>query len=557
MSLDDVGRNAAQDVVAKADSVETPEFATIQQHRRVRARWAAVTSLTAAAVLFVGVALFVRSPEGTTPFVSDSVPAPTTITLVPNGEDQEAVQDEIDAIESEIDDLEQVRQTVEEQIRQGSTSVTLARGDGNADPSGRDPLEVPFVFDLPEPRGVWARVDDPNGVFAVETFSESRETKDGGTISSSSGVRLTGVAEGPGGLVAVGSVTRGLSSIGAIWRSTDGIEWQRMAHNPEVFGSLAEGTNVAVRAVASDADGYVAVGTSGDSAVAWTSLDGMTWDVHVLQATDGDIMWPTGLERVESGWIATGSETDRTRPPEGNQVVSTVVHSQGGIWWSLDGRDWQRVESDSLVSATSNLHVQDVLQTEAGLYAVGTEAWDPVSKSDGAIWFSDDGLAWNRVEVSDAFGPGETGIVGIAERDGLLVAIGSSRNAARIWHSTDGDSWTVAHEEIPTGEETWIVAQAVVATDTGFVAVGVSIARQEDGSSPIYRIVSWQSTDGIAWSLVESAQDRANGFVWDITESNNKLTAVGDLNAIPIEFDNETSMQVGANVGAVWTAPTP
>ncbi len=545
MNVDDIARRAAEDVATKAAAVPPPHLLQAQQRRRRRTRLIAAASAVTAIAAMVGVTLLVRSPDIGAPFVADPVPMPTTMVAVPEGEDLEAIESELERLEAEQD-------AIEEKIGLDATSTTVR----SVESGDRDPLEVPYVYDLPDQRGAWTRIDDPQAVFTVEPFSESRPTEDGGTRTSNSGVRLSAVTEGPNGLIAAGSVSRGLSTIGAIWRSSDGNSWERVPHDPDVFGSLAEGHDVSIDAIEADDNGYVAVGLNGTTAVAWTSIDGITWTSHLMEAPDAGRMMLASLEKGNLGWIATGAESSNGQPPTTEPPnPTTIVHSQGAIWWSTDGRAWKRVESDALVSATSNLHVLDVVQTDRGLYAAGVEAWDPITRSDGAIWFSDDGLTWERLETPGLVGADESGIESITELNGLLVAVGQSRRSAHIWSSSDGTSWVSVHDEAPTTAETWLPIRDLVATESGLVAVGVSVTFEGPGVTS--RIAAWHSIDGHSWSQVEPPSDRADGTVWDVTQFDGVLLAVGDLNAIPNSFDSDSGISLGADVGAVWTTPVP
>ena len=84
----------------------------------------------------------------------------------------------------------------------------------------------------------------------------------------------------------------------AVWTSTDGISWSRVAHDPEIFGEDGRG----MRAVVAGELGLVAVGTD-----VWTSSDGITWslvqqDVDSFdEARPGDVEILGGMQSVTFG----------------------------------------------------------------------------------------------------------------------------------------------------------------------------------------------------------------------------------------------------------------
>ena len=76
---------------------------------------------------------------------------------------------------------------------------------------------------------------------------------------------MTGVANGPAGLVTVGWILQDFS--GASWLSADGSNWKFTGELP---------AQTLLSAVAANSQRYEAVGRDGNGATAWTSTDG-TW----------------------------------------------------------------------------------------------------------------------------------------------------------------------------------------------------------------------------------------------------------------------------------------
>ena len=131
---------------------------------------------------------------------------------------------------------------------------------------------------------------------------------------------MSDVAAWDGGLVAVGGVWSedSWSNIGdvdaAVWTSTDGITWRRIAQQDDsVFGGVSD---QAMTAVAASKSAIVVVGSEGGGssyAAVWASVDGMNWErVPHDSAVFGTIAMSTSkMESViawHGGFVAGGAK---------------------------------------------------------------------------------------------------------------------------------------------------------------------------------------------------------------------------------------------------------
>src|SRR4051812_17471399 len=91
-------------------------------------------------------------------------------------------------------------------------------------------------------------------------------------------VRLVQIAGAPSGLIGVGSVTTDDNRVPALWRTTDGIAWQRLTTAPKSpYGFVSELTTVAATADGrAAAIGQAVGGTHGNPRVGSWYLDGTT-----------------------------------------------------------------------------------------------------------------------------------------------------------------------------------------------------------------------------------------------------------------------------------------
>ncbi len=169
-----------------------------------------------------------------------------------------------------------------------------------------------------------------------------------GSVFDIGGYQVTGEDPGSGGpqraiaardmILSVGAVCNdeGLDCVAAFWSSPDGSSWDRM--------TLDEPNVVALDVVAT-ADGFVAVGTAGNTAGCGV---GLPCTAAVLTSSDGRTWQRTQVD-VPEGMIAPDGFSDAV--VVGARIIATAeyVEGQGGdlrwLWWSIDGRVWNPVEA--------------------------------------------------------------------------------------------------------------------------------------------------------------------------------------------------------------------
>ena len=138
-------------------------------------------------------------------------------------------------------------------------------------------------------------------------------THDEAVFGGDSFQSMSSVAVGGPGLVAVGSDGNPVDGSVAVWTSTDGQVWQRIAHDEAVFGG--EGKQ-SMRSVTSGGSGLVAVGDDFSvplTGAVWTSTDGLSWQ----RVAHDDVVFGGGQQSMLSvtsggpGLTAVGSDKSR------------------------------------------------------------------------------------------------------------------------------------------------------------------------------------------------------------------------------------------------------
>ena len=225
--------------------------------------------------------------------------------------------------------------------------------------------------------------------------------------------------------------------------------------------------------------------------------------------------------------IASVVEYDGMLVGVGRGDTINVDAEQAAVYLSDDGVAWRKVETaEQLVG-----QMIDVVATDDGLFAVGGV---PGADSAG-VWHSTDAETWTRVggDLEHAF------LWSIAEGGPGLVAVGWRRNPEpdlAVWTSADaGQTWTVAPD--PEGFAGFEATDVATLPDGTLAMVGSSF----DGTGG--RI--WTSTDGAEWTI---AMDDMDGvYARSLTLTDTGLLATGggeDMNGRAWHSSN----------GVAWTA---
>ena len=317
-----------------------------------------------------------------------------------------------------------------------------------------------------------------------------------------------------GGFIAVGGDE---VADAAIWRSSDGVAWERIAGDDAVFGG--EGAQYGYE-VAARGDVIVVVGTAGSSGderpLAWTSVDtGETWQRIELEGTGR--AWAVAV--TDDRFVAGGD----------------------GIWTSGDGVDWRPVADDA-----GAFGIVSIAHSERGFVAVGN------SDNQAAVWTSQDGEVWQRVPYDDdLFGvpihqltAGSTWINDVIATPDGFVAVGVSRDKPTVWTSLDGYNWSRTPNQ-PSAKGGYQPITAITQAGNMLIAVGFhQISPQVAVGGPRQAALAWISHDnGQSWRAPTdegSAFGPIQGEIYpiDVVADGTRLVAVGYRN----------------DEGAVWTA---
>ena len=287
------------------------------------------------------------------------------------------------------------------------------------------------------------------------------------------------------GLIAVGRDGQGPeTTAAAVWMS-DGNDWERIQHDENVFDG--PGPQYMNRVVANGPNGWVAIGGTSETTPG-SKLDGALWT-----SKTGNNRWVL-RQQQEGTFAGPGMQDIRSVTRNGNVLVAAGEDSgDAALWSSNGGYVWSRVDAGDVLGGGGRQGIATVSPHGRGFVAVGadTEHGD----EDAAVWLSPDGKRWRRVPSrGDLGGHGHQRILGVTSTPVGLVAVGRVTHTDQdidgaVWTSIDGSQWHLqTHKEyaLPGSEQQikWVVA------DEGYLIAGGWVRRaggEQDLDAAIWR----------------------------------------------------------------------
>ncbi|MEY2471930.1 MAG: hypothetical protein QOK28_1259 [Actinomycetota bacterium] len=318
--------------------------------------------------------------------------------------------------------------------------------------------------------------------------------------------------------VMVGSIGTSDASPAA-WYSTDGQAWKPASVEVDPAGDT---TAAQIASVAYAHRTWIAVGSAiafghSDAAV-WQSSDGANWRRVAAGST---ALGGPGLQTMfdvvadSSGWLAVGAE-------------NFGGDANGAVWRSSDGTNWTRnSDAGDAFGGPGDQVMAAVTHAEPDLWIIGGRQ-DLDEHSDAVVWSSSDGVSWHRQDAREFQGSRDDAIYDVATADGKIVAVGATRLDqevdAVIWTSRDGKVWT----RVPFSREIFggVLQQTAKALTH---APGRWIAAGENESSGAFNPVVWTSRDGSHWARVETDEFREarRSRMISVTSHKDTIIAVG------------------------------
>jgi len=237
------------------------------------------------------------------------------------------------------------------------------------------------------------------------------------------------------------------------------------------------------------------------------SADGSTWRTAVVEGSSGGTIH--AIRRVDATYVALG-----TRHMGGLDL-------RGAVWTSPDAERW------TLAATLPQRFPLDIVEHDGRLLAVGTTLW--WSDSGGFFaWSPDDLGRWGparEVHAPDWFRDGfvaegvittSRGYLAFGNVGGVIPAL-----ANHIWvaSSTDGLTWRFARDQPSLQRAAF---KAVVERRDGYLAVGWALTK--DGS-PAPAV--WHSADGMTWKRTVDPAASTTGWLARAAISDDRLLVRG------------------------------
>ena len=191
------------------------------------------------------------------------------------------------------------------------------------------------------------------------------------------------------------------------------------------------------------------------------------------------------------------------------------------IWHRAPNGSWTLESAATLSAVAGSAGLTSVARGPAGWIAVG--ATSTGRATEPVVLASADGVRWQPVaSLAAQAGAGTEFLGAAAGRAGYVVAgrqmIGG-RTFAVLWYSADLRDWTSENNDGLDGRLAASTANAVTATDHGFVAVGSHGADQS----------MWVSSDGRHWQLdyVSTPDGAASATLSSVVASGATVVAGG------------------------------
>lgn len=303
---------------------------------------------------------------------------------------------------------------------------------------------------------------------------------------------------------------------GAVWVSPDGLSWIKTG-DPTVFtgseNASGQGATQWISDVTAGPLGIIAVGYDGYDGAVWVSADGLAWSRVTSEALGGtDFQSLNAVAYGGPGVVAVGGDG-----------------SDAGVWVSDDGLAWIRVEDADLSSDREPTEIWGLASTSAGFLAVGEVGFDEGMAGQGtgtrpAVWFSADGLDWERLPDDTLKKYGVDGIDSVwGGGDGFLI-VGGAEDGEGIWTSENGHTWE--RVDVPY------------------------MGSSQDAGSVDHIGTRW---DGSRW--VSVGYEESSGTVWASFELGVPWQPVGriDIGDIPYDVMSVTATDTGLVIAlATW-----
>ena len=239
------------------------------------------------------------------------------------------------------------------------------------------------------------------------------------------------------------------------------------------------------------------------------SADGSTWRTAVVEESSGGSIH--AIRQVNGTYVALGTRH------------MGDLDLRGAVWTSPDAERW------TLVTTLLQRFPIDIVERDGRLLAAGTTLWwsDP---GGFFAWSPDDLGRWGparEVDAPDWF-PGGFVAEGVITTSGGYLAFGNVAGVIPdlahqifVWVSEDGLTWRSAPAQGSLEQASFV---AVVERPDGYLAVGWALAADGSGVDAV-----WRSVDGLTWDRTLDPAGLTGGRLARAALSNDRVLVRGTI----------------------------
>lgn len=321
------------------------------------------------------------------------------------------------------------------------------------------------------------------------------------------------VAAGPG-FVAVGVACDTLACVSAMWLSSDGVIWARVADDPfrdgHIFDLTVGGPGVvAVGSTCQFGSPFSGENVEGEAATCspavWVSADGVTW----VEVQDDQTFEPCTLCDAQINQVVAGSF---------GLVASGRDHASA-LWVSADGFTWERADNLEAFGGSWGI---DFLTTGGQRVIATGGVCDSAAVCAYATWTTENGTDWTRNDEVEGLGEqGPTALISFGS-GGVAVGVGANWTPS-AWTSPDWVTWTEA--PLPVSGDFDGFEEGSPGTFLQVLALGSELVAF--GYDATEGQVVWYTADGHTWTRIADAVGLfAGGVIADVVSADGQLVAL-------------------------------
>jgi actin-like ATPase involved in cell morphogenesis len=263
-------------------------------------------------------------------------------------------------------------------------------------------------------------------------------------------------------------------------------------------------------------------------------------------------------------WVRRGAQPWRSVPVPGNPggaITDVAAGTVGGkpgvlavgstgaganqhpaVWSSTNGDSWKQVGLSPDLAAIGMVELATVVaRAGGGFLAIGVDRAADRADGDAAVFRSDNGTDWQRVQATGLDGAGPQDVHRVIQAGGRFVAVGAALDGAHlgpaVWTSPDGVRWQTTGLTPERSPALWALAQLSDGTLLTCGSVGLvdrptaacwtqhgndpwqpfDVSAQPPSATPLYLYAAVPTAGGLVVVGTGGSEAGIDASVWTLT----------------------------------------